>query len=92
MPISFRKSHPHIADRYQVIHEGIAVGSIEKRGPIWIWKIYHFGRIVPGDAGHAAASHLAETAFRAAWDRLIGPDDLKWFQQRAHPKKKPRFQ
>jgi hypothetical protein len=93
--LTFRKAHPHVDDSYLVIHDGIAVGSIERRqfafeGDVWLWKLYHFGRVVPGDAGQERSSDLAEAAFRAAWVQLITPRDLDWIRQRATPKKKVR--
>ncbi len=82
MSLTFRKSHPHIDDAYQVIHEGIAVGSITKRGDEWAWEIYLFGRVVPGNSGRSSSGNQATADFRAAWDRSVTPADLDWIRQR----------
>ena len=93
--LKFRKSHPHVDDDYQVIFEGIAVGSIKRRNSgshanEWDWQIYLFGRIVDGVSGLEDSGHRAEAAFRLAWDTKVTPDDMDWIRARAAPTKKPR--
>jgi hypothetical protein len=76
-------SHPHIADAYQVMLDGVPVGSIARRDlafevVCWQWGIYEFGRIVPGIDGQAATLEEAMAGFRATWDRVVTPLDIVW--------------
>jgi hypothetical protein len=87
MNLTLRKvtSHPHVTDAYQVMLEGVPVGSIARRDlayevVCWQWGIYEFGRIVPGIDGQADTLKEAMAAFRAAWDRIVTPLDIVWMR------------
>ena len=90
--LTFRKTHPHIDDDYQVIHDGVSVGSIKRRNAgsqveKWDWEIYLFGRVVEGNSGSADTGEHASAALRAAWDCSVTPADLQWIRTRAKPRK-----
>jgi hypothetical protein len=93
--LTFRKTHPHIEDDYQVIHDGVSVGSIKRRNAgsqveKWDWEIYLFGRVVEGNSGSEDTGEHASAALRAAWERSVTLADLQWIRKRAEPMKKPR--
>ena len=85
MKLTLRKvtTHPHFTDAYQVMLDGVPVGSVARRDlahevVCWQWGLYEFGRTVPGVDGQAATREEAMTAFRAVWDRIVTPLDIVW--------------